>query len=410
MIINIKKTIEFAKLSKDRNQIHLSKKFSKNFFFKEPIVHGVNAAIKGISFFLKKKNKPLFITNVNIEFKNFLFVNEDFEIILKKKSILIVSKKNVISVINIEYKESKFYLKKTNSTIEKNIKKKFNLYNLNNINIIQELLFISYFVGVKKPGNGSLIHKIEISTVRNIKRPSSKKISIRKIVKRIFQINYLNKFYKVNVVASKIPPFKFPDTPKLSPGIQKVIKNKKILIFGSTGDIAQYIKRIIGVNNCYFYSYSFRIFNSNMEINDSQKKRIKKFLLRVKPDFIFYLSSPPIIQGTIKNKALIELYNLVYIIFFKLILKITTENKIITKFFYPSTYFIKEKKNFKRLGAYITVKEKAEKIFSLRKYRKLISIFSLPKILSRGNYNFLGFYEGETGEVIKKKLESFFKL
>ena len=55
MIINIKKTIEFAKLSKDRNQIHLSKKFSKNFFFKEPIVHGVNAAIKGISFFFKKK-------------------------------------------------------------------------------------------------------------------------------------------------------------------------------------------------------------------------------------------------------------------------------------------------------------------------------------------------------------------
>ena len=64
--------------------------------------------------------------------------------------------------------------------------------------------------------------KLVLSSIHRIN--NSSKYIVKKINNSTF-INYLNEFYKVNVVASKIPPFKFPDTPKLSLGIQKVIKN-----------------------------------------------------------------------------------------------------------------------------------------------------------------------------------------
>ena len=51
MIINNKETKKFSKISKDTNKIHLDKKFSSNFFFKEPIVHGANLALIALSKF-----------------------------------------------------------------------------------------------------------------------------------------------------------------------------------------------------------------------------------------------------------------------------------------------------------------------------------------------------------------------
>ena len=56
MIINNKETKKFSKYQKYQ-QDHLDKKFSSNFFFKEPIVHGANLALIALSKFLEKKEK-----------------------------------------------------------------------------------------------------------------------------------------------------------------------------------------------------------------------------------------------------------------------------------------------------------------------------------------------------------------
>ncbi len=55
MKITAKETKEFIFLSKDRNRIHFDKKFASQFFFKEPIVHGINIVIKALLIFFKKK-------------------------------------------------------------------------------------------------------------------------------------------------------------------------------------------------------------------------------------------------------------------------------------------------------------------------------------------------------------------
>ena len=39
--ISKKKSLLFSKLAKDKNKIHLDNNFARNFFFKEPILHGV---------------------------------------------------------------------------------------------------------------------------------------------------------------------------------------------------------------------------------------------------------------------------------------------------------------------------------------------------------------------------------
>ena len=54
---------KFSLLSGDNNKIHFDKSFSKFFFFKAPIVHGVNLCILALNSYLsKKKNNLLLIS------------------------------------------------------------------------------------------------------------------------------------------------------------------------------------------------------------------------------------------------------------------------------------------------------------------------------------------------------------
>ena len=56
MKISLEKSKSFAKISGDKNLIHLDKKFTSKFFFSEPIVHGANLAIIALKHKFKKKN------------------------------------------------------------------------------------------------------------------------------------------------------------------------------------------------------------------------------------------------------------------------------------------------------------------------------------------------------------------
>lgn len=103
-----KKEVNFFKnLSGDKNLIHTSRKFAKNFFFKEPIVHGVDLAIRGICKFLKKKKNNIIIDQIKINFKNFTCIDENFKIHVKKNRVIISNALNTKIEIDISFRKSK---------------------------------------------------------------------------------------------------------------------------------------------------------------------------------------------------------------------------------------------------------------------------------------------------------------
>ena len=146
MKITNKDTKFFAAISHDKNQIHLDKKYASNYFFKEPIVHGVNLINKAIACFLKDKNYKLIIKSLSINLKNYLVVGEEFEIKIYKKKIVVKNELNTKIEIDLEYEKinDKF---KNNKITKTNICQQYKINNLYNNYILNELIFISYYVG-----------------------------------------------------------------------------------------------------------------------------------------------------------------------------------------------------------------------------------------------------------------------
>jgi hypothetical protein len=54
-------------------------------------------------------------------------------------------------------------------------------------------------------------------------------------------------------------------------------------------------------------------------------------------------------------------------------------------------------------------KERAEKICKLNKNERIVSLFRIPQLISRSNYNMLGFYEGKSLSVLDKFFNNFFE-
>jgi len=69
---------------------------------------------------------------------------------------------------------------------------------------------------------------------------------------------------------------------------------------------------------------------------------------------------------------------------------------------------VNNKKKYKRYKSYLSSKQLAEKICKSKKNRSLIDCVRLPKLISRSNYNLLGYYEGQNIDILDKYLENFF--
>ena len=401
-----KKEVNFFKnLSGDKNLIHTSRKFAKNFFFKEPIVHGVDLAIRGICKFLKKKKNNIIIDQIKINFKNFTCIDENFKIHVKKNRVIISNALNTKIEIDISIRKSKNDI----VSLKKNLRhfKKYNYKNLINSEIIGQLIFISRYVGSVKPGNGSLIHKISLNF--NKKNIPNKKIKLIKKTKTVFLIKYVEKFYFVEIIASKLVPFKNKfEKPKLSSRSLRIIKNKKILIFGASGDLAKLLARRIIKKNSLIYKHSYKVNFFYPKIFQKEINKIKNKIYKIKPNFIFYFSSPAIFNNEKNNKKLFKFYKTIYVDYFKIILKIIHQNNFKCKIFYPSTYALNQKEKFKRLESYLKAKEKAERVCNTPKFKKFVCCYRLPQLISRSNYNMLGFYEGEKLSAIDSYFDKFF--
>lgn len=381
MHLNIKNNLKYARLSNDFNPIHISKKEASNFFIKLPILHGTNIT----SICLNKYNRGYSLKKVfgiKIFFKNFINIDEKFNIQIKK---------NFINVSNTFEKKIEISIKKK--------KIKNNKY-LNYKKIIDELKFITYYVSNIKPGKNSLIHQITFDSIDN--KSPKRNISIRKINKNIYYISYNYNNIGVSFVTSKMIPFKRNYIiRKLPKYIQKKIKNKKILIFGKSGDVANQIVKCLP-KSCSIYSCGIKNVINLVNLKSFLKKKIIFF----KPDFIFYLSSPKIIHG--HSKSLEKFYSKVYFYIFKIILNLLINNKIYCKVFYPSSIAVKHYKKYNYLKSYISAKIAGENLCKEKKFKGFAKCYRLPQFKSRSNYNIIGKYEGVSLNKLNSYLIKFF--
>jgi len=404
MKINSRETASFSKISKDTNLIHLNKKIAHNFFIKEPIVHGIYLSLIVLSKFIEKKNSNILITNISLNFKNFLNINEKFSIKFYKKKIIVHNDFHNKLEICLKYKK----IKQKNQK-KKQIKKKIlglNFKKLENIELIKQLIFSSYYVGSVYPGNGSLILSVNITY--NKKYNYNLKPKILKKVKNISVINYQRDLHRTELVTCKLIAFKKEKKKiSLSPKIQKKLKGKKILIFGSSSDLSNRIFNL-KKNSVKIYKYSFRIKIQKPRIDAQEMMDLKKIILKIKPNYIFYFSSAKIYYDEKRNNKLFNLYKVIYVDYFKNIINLIINNQISSKIFYPSTFFLNNKKKYIRYKSYLKTKEMAEKVINSNKNNDFITCIRLPQLRSRSNYNLLGFYEGENIKILDKYIKKFF--
>lgn len=405
MKINLRENKFFSKFSKDTNLIHLNKEIANKFFIKEPVVHGINLTLIALSKFIKKKNSNILITDISLNFKNFLNIDERFKIKFFKNKIIIHNNFHNKLEINLKYKKIKKQKVKKIQISKKKISK-LSFKKLENIKLIEQLVFSSYYVGTVYPGNGSLILSINVSY--NKKYTNKLNPKILKKIRNISIINFQKDFYKTELITCKLVPFKTEKKKILiSSKTKKKLEGKKILVFGSSSDLS---KRIFTLkkNNIKIYKYSFRINIQNPKIDLHEKKKLKKILLKVKPNYIFYFSSPKIYKDEKYSNKLFNFYKIIYVDYFKNLINIIIKNQISSKVFYPSTIFLNNKKRYRRYKSYLKTKEMAEKIIKSNKNSDYITCIRLPKLNSRSNYNLLGFYEGESIKKLDKYFDNFF--
>lgn len=400
---------KFSLISGDKNKIHTDKNFTKNLFIRDTVVHGINLVLVGLIKYFKYKKK-IKITNININFKNYCLNGEEFSVKINKGKIIIKNKLNNKIIIQLKYSsfssknnpiKADFLTKKISKFYKiKNIKNYFNL------NLIKHLLSISHYIGNVKPGSGSLIHSINTYNI-SFFHDSRKFIKTKKIIRNIYSVKLLSYGYHSKIISSKLVPIKFnKEKFGLPKSVIKKLKSKKILFFGISGDISKSILLSLKKTQTKIFSYSLKKYPGT---SIKENKKLEKFIKNINPHYIFYLSSPPIMNDTKNNPTLLKTYEKIYCLKFKIILNLLYKNDLRSKIFYPSTIYLNNKKNYLRLKSYLRAKENAEKICKNHNYSKFIKCFRLPQLKTRSNYNMLGFYEGMETYIIKKYLVKFFK-
>jgi len=398
-----KKTNKFINFSGDDNKIHYDKKFANNLFFKKPILHGMNVVLSAFEFFLKTINHHVIIDEIEINFKNFCLPNEKLYINFTKNKIEVSGEINV--KIEIFYSIKKSKIKSTiNGNKNINLLRLYNLKKINNLELLNNCIYLSKLVGTKTPGNGSLIHKM---LVKNTEIKNAK-LKIENIVKNVKELKYVSSYKIYRVICSKVKKFQ---TAPLNIKKNKIIANKlykkKILIFGINSELGSSTLKILQKYNCLINFHSFRLSLNYPIINTKIENLIKYKISSFKPDFIFYFSSPEITNIT-KNPSLVrKLYESIYINYPKFIMDVIIKKKQNVKFFLPSSIFLNSPDKYPHLAEYINAKTKMEKIFKLKKYNSSMYTIRLPQFKTRSNYNILGFYEGESLNNLKRFINNF---
>ncbi len=395
MKISKKDTKLFSIISGDKNKIHLSKRFAKKFFFKEPIAHGVLVVLICLSGFLKKIRKKIFIKKILINFHNYINIEEEFEISYKKNSIILRNKLSKKITISLDYRFTKQPVHKKNK-----FKQKYKVNRITNLKLIDLLIKSSKIVGNIYPGNGGLIHQINYYSDK--KKYKKQKMSINKN-RNFYKIKLAEKNEKIEIISSKTKSF---ENSKKIVNKKKIdnYNNLKIMIFGPGSILSEKVKEYFSLSKVNFIDFSFRL-NNKGYMKEVDKFRIKKIIEKQKPNLIFYFSSPKISLEN-KNKFLNVIYKEVYLNVLVFLINILKKKKLNSKIFYPSTAFLSNENRLEKNSLYVRNKKLAEK-FIEKDANEFVKSYRLPKYKTTSNYNLLGHYEGENINNFKSYLDKF---
>ena len=421
---------KFLLFSEDYNPIHVNRNYSKVFFEDKKVVYGALIIIKSLS--LLSKSEIDSIKTVKVNFIKPIFVDQDILIEIRKNKyeyqILIFEKKDVkVHIIFNFNKKNNFQingssislsLKNLNlKNVNSNLKKKY-IIETENINLkskslnefklkddlLNELGFLSYFIGSVYPGHGAIISNIELN-MSDLKVNNLKK-------KYQIQLKYFNKKINSSIIlikrknSFKITTFFLPKKKKDHEFkyLKKKIKNKefknsksliiggsrglglatsKILIFGGADVYITYRKNFVKLKKelSSFSNFSKKIKFIKYDINNAASyKRLNKLNI----NNIFYFATPKIFieKKDIFEKSNFENFNNYYIYKFFEICRLFEKNKKKIKVFFPSTNAL-NKSNFLNLNEYSMSKSAAEILIkNLNKFYDFvkISILRLPRI------------------------------
>jgi len=439
--------IKFASFSGDYNPIHINIEESKKTHAGEPIVYGIYLIMWALE-----------SLKINIQKGDLLTIDFNHQVNLEKDVKIITNKlKNFIQIVgpeNLIY--SSFIIHKSNDTkkekptnkevlfstkiiepeelnfedIEVN-KKYFNLLGGQKKQIgkklfpylteklgselLYEIASLSSIVGMKIPGRHSLFAGLKLSFIEYQSRPFIIVKKKHKILKHLL-IEYSGINLSASIKAFVRPkPVETDSIKKLKNTYKKIIniKNTKVLIIGGSRGLGAYITKlslIMGARVTFTYCIckndALEIFNDAttnnyqvtfMKLNINKKQDLEKMPNDF--DMVYYLATPKIHSNKNKfNFEIYEFYKTFYVKGFSLVVDKFLNNKIIPKFFFPSSIFINEsKKEFKE---YIKAKTDGEKICDFYKKKHSLKIIypRIPQLETDQNLSILPNKTNNTAE------------
>lgn len=411
-IINKSDGINFAKLSGDKNVIHINELSGYNSIYGHNIVHGVLVILK----FLKQIKSKIKYSSIKIQFqKGFKYdSNIKIKIIKKNKSKIIynlLQQENISAVIEIDFIASKYQVKdfeklsfKKNYYISEKIKKKFNSSFIP-IELKIALYYLSRYVGMVYPGKNSLIHEINI--FENSLIPSNKISIISSLMTKGFPIinnilKYKNYIIEFKTLFRPSLEIKFKNPEKKILNHINSFKNN-ILIIGASSGIGNDLLRLFLINKRIKIIATH---NKNKILKKGKNLIIKKInvesdltkilniIKKYHPLTIYYFATPKILTRSDIDDNLINLYKKYFINVPMKIIKYA--NNYSSNFFYPSTIYTNILSPY-HLSAYSLIKLRAEKEMNkLKKLKTKINIVKIPEINTKQNLS-----------LIKRKLPNF---
>ena len=377
--------------SGDKNKIHLDDLTGYNSIFNHKIIYAT------LIFFevLKELNfKKLNQYSINIQFINAFKYNEP----IKYKKTKIYQKNFGLAYIN--------FSKKTEYQFNNDKLKLIKTFNFNNLNSNKKFIsadkkiriilnYLSWYVGMIKPGKFSLIYNINLVYDSKILKSKKLKIYSKKIPKfpiiknRIIFDCFLVEFTTV------IRPHLKKKKIKISKQVKKLSLCTKvpILILGASSGIGKEIFEIYKNNKNIdiISTYNKNKFACNkknisiFKLNEKNlEKKLKSIFNRYRKLRIYYFLSPKILY-TNNNHYKIKEYKDFYIKIPKKIISLAPKNSNL-EFFYPSTVLINKKEN----NDYTKSKIIGEKILSkLNKNNIKINILRIDGINTKQNLSIL---------------------
>ena len=404
----------FLKGSADFNHIHLPKNN------KLAVVHGINILLIVLDKIYEKLG-TFRLSSLEVRFFKPLLLSKQkkklrLDIIYNKGNVVLYHKKERLILIRINNEQKILYeghnlknkivpYKKINKNKIKNLYPNFFLFD--KLNLSQDLMNLSRYLGTIYPGNNSLISEINLEVIEK----SQKKINLN-FLNYDERLNLSKISIKVGNLNAFVTSFHAPKLPT-NYSLNDIKKNKKTktygmsqiaLVIGGSSGIGEIVSKIILSNGgkvfmTYFKNnigkkiklendnnknFSFIKFNINRNKDYLKLKKIKNI------NTLYYFTSPNI-NNQFLDKTTFKIFFDFYVKKLEKIINFYYRfNKNFT-LFYPSTTFLDQKFSHNNLDNYIKTKKIAEsRIKKLCKKKKIkLCILRLPITDTNQNISYL---------------------